>query len=156
MVADPGDRSLGPDRERFLESFTGVVALALTRARLGEERVRRLALEETDKLRTVLLQSVSHDLRTPLTTIKATAEMLRDGDLDAGRRRQLLADVEQEVDRLSHLVTNLLDLSRIESGSLQLERAARCRSTTSSTTPSPPPGRRSAPAASRSTCRRPA
>lgn len=122
VVADPGTRNLGPDREKFLESFTGVVALALTRARLSDERVRRLALEETDHLRTVLLQSVSHDLRTPLTTIKATAATLRDGDIDPDRRRQLLADVEQEVDRLSHLVTNLLDLSRIESGSLQLER----------------------------------
>jgi two-component system sensor histidine kinase KdpD len=122
VVADPGTRELGPDREKFLESFTGVVALALTRARLGEERVRRLALEETDKLRNVLLQSVSHDLRTPLTTIKATAATLRDDQLEPAQRLQLLADVEQEVDRLSHLVTNLLDLSRIESGSLQLER----------------------------------
>jgi two-component system sensor histidine kinase KdpD len=122
VVADPGERALGPDREKFLESFTGVVALALTRARLGEERVRRLALEETDKLRTVLLQSVSHDLRTPLTTIKATATALRDDQLEPARRLQLLADVEQETDRLSHLVTNLLDLSRIESGTLQLER----------------------------------
>jgi two-component system sensor histidine kinase KdpD len=122
LVADPGDRSLGPDREKFLESFTGVIALALTRARLGEERVRRVALEETDHLRTVLLQSVSHDLRTPLTTIKATAAALRDDDVDPARRRQLLTDVEQEVDRLTHLVSNLLDLSRIESGSLQLDR----------------------------------
>ena len=72
-----GARASGADREKFLESFTGVVALALTRARLGEERVRRRALEETDRLRTVLLQSVSHDLRTPLTAIKATAAALQ-------------------------------------------------------------------------------
>lgn len=122
VVADPGDRPLGADRERFLESFTGVVALALTRARLGEERVRRRALEETDQLRTVLLQSVSHDLRTPLTAIRATAASLQVGDVSPERRRELLQDIELEVDRLTHLVENLLDLSRIESGSLQLDR----------------------------------
>jgi len=115
---------LGFDRERFLESFTGVVALALTRARLAEERVRRLTLEETDRLRTVLLRSVSHDLRTPLTAIKATAGTLASDDVPPERRRELLTGIEQEVDRLSHLVTNLLDLSRIESGSLQLDRQA--------------------------------
>ena len=122
VVAVPGLPDLGLDRERFLESFTGVVALALTRARLAEERVRRRTLEETDRLRTVLLQSVSHDLRTPLTAIKATAGSLASDDVPAARRLELLAGIEQEVDRLSHLVTNLLDLSRIETGSLQLDR----------------------------------
>jgi two-component system sensor histidine kinase KdpD len=121
VVAEPGLPELGLDRERFLESFTSVVAHALTRARLAEERVRRRTLEETDQLRTVLLQSVSHDLRTPLTAIKASAESLA-GDLPAERRTELLAGIEQEVDRLSHLVANLLDLSRIETGSLRLDR----------------------------------
>jgi two-component system, OmpR family, sensor histidine kinase KdpD len=124
VVVEPGMPELGFDRERFLESFTGVVALALTRARLAEERVRRLTLEETDRLRTVLLRSVSHDLRTPLTAIKATAGTLASDDVPPERRRELLTGIEQEVDRLSHLVTNLLDLSRIESGSLQLDRQA--------------------------------
>ena len=73
LVVDPGLPELGADRERFLESFAGVVALALTRARLADERVRRRTLEETDQLRTVLLQSVSHDLLTPLTAIKTAA-----------------------------------------------------------------------------------
>jgi two-component system sensor histidine kinase KdpD len=122
VVADPGPTSLGIDRERFLESFTGVVALALTRARLGEERLRRRALEETDHLRTVLLQSVSHDLRTPLTAIKATASSLRTDALSPEHRDEMLAAMEQEVDRLSHFIANLLDLSRIESGALRLDR----------------------------------
>ena len=124
VVAEPGMPELGFDRERFLESFTGVVALALTRARLAEERLRRRTLEETDQLRTVLLQSVSHDLRTPLTAIKAAAASLSGDTLPPSRRAELLAGIETEVDRLSHLVTNLLDLSRIESGSLQLDRQA--------------------------------
>jgi two-component system sensor histidine kinase KdpD len=72
----------------------------------------------------VLLRSVSHDLRTPLTAIKATAGTLASDDVPPERRRELLTGIEQEVDRLSHLVTNLLDLSRIESGSLQLDRQA--------------------------------
>jgi K+-sensing histidine kinase KdpD len=122
VVVEPGMPELGFDRERFLESFTGVVALALTRARLAEEQLRRRTLEETDELRTVLLQSVSHDLRTPLTAIKAAAGSLADDALAPEQRAELLAGIEQEVDRLSHLVTNLLDLSRIESGSLQLDR----------------------------------
>jgi len=122
VVAEPGLPRLGLDRERFLESFTGVVALALTRARLAEERVRRRTLEQTDQLRTVLLQSVSHDLRTPLTAIKASAESLSGERLPPERRAELLAGIEQEVDRLSHLVANLLDLSRIETGSLRLDR----------------------------------
>jgi two-component system sensor histidine kinase KdpD len=119
---DPGLPALGIDRERFVESFAGVVALALTRARLADERIRRRTLEKTDQLRTVLLQSVSHDLLTPLTAIKTAAVGMGDDSTAPEQRAALAADIEQEVDRLSHLVTNLLDLSRIESGGLQLHR----------------------------------
>jgi two-component system sensor histidine kinase KdpD len=100
-----------------------VIALALGRAELEEEGIRRRALEETDKLRTALLQSVSHDLRTPLTAIKASASALRQTELGADERDAALADVEDEADRLARLVGNLLDLSRIESGSLELRRS---------------------------------
>jgi len=122
LIADAGDGTIGLDRERFLESFAGVIALALANARLSEEAIRTRALEETDRLRAVLLQSVSHDLRTPLTTIKATASALRDSTPPPDQMREMLADIEAESDRLARLVTNLLDLSRIESGMLQLDR----------------------------------
>jgi two-component system sensor histidine kinase KdpD len=122
LVVDPGQPELGADRERFLESFAGVVALALTRARLADERVLRRTLEKTDQLRTVLLQSVSHDLLTPLTAIKTATASMGGTTVTPARREELLVDVEQEVDRLTHLVANLLDLSRIESGGLQLDR----------------------------------
>ena len=124
LVVDPGLPELGPDRERFLESFAGVVALALTRARLADERVLRQTLEKTDQLRTVLLQSVSHDLLTPLTAIKTAAATMSVNGIPPERRAALVADIEQEVDRLSHLVTSLLDLSRIETGDLRLDRHA--------------------------------
>jgi two-component system, OmpR family, sensor histidine kinase KdpD len=122
LVADPGASPLGDDRERVLESFAGVVALSLERAELAEEGLRRRALEETDRLRTVLMQSVSHDLRTPLTAIKATASALRQTDPDAASRDTMLADIEAEADRLERLVSNLLDLSRIETGTLRPNR----------------------------------
>jgi two-component system sensor histidine kinase KdpD len=124
LVADGGLLPLGPDRERVLESFAGVVALSLERAQLAEEGLRRRALEETDRLRTILVQSVSHDLRTPLTAIKATASALRQSDPGPQERDMMLGDVEEEADRLEHLVSNLLDLSRIEAGTLtpDLER----------------------------------
>jgi two-component system sensor histidine kinase KdpD len=122
LVADPGASPLGGDRERVLESFAGVVALSLERAELAEEGLRRRALEETDRLRTVLMQSVSHDLRTPLTAIKATASALRQTQPEEAARDAMLADIEGEADRLARLVSNLLDLSRIETGTLRPNR----------------------------------
>ena len=78
-------RSSGRTRYRLLDSFAGVVALALPRARTSRSGVRRRALEESDRLRRALLHSVSHDLRTPLTAIRAIAAALRGADVDAGR-----------------------------------------------------------------------
>ena len=114
------------------------------------------ALEETDRLRTVLLQSVSHDLRTPLTAITA-ARLGAADDVPEHEREALLAGIEQEADRLSRLVANMLDLSRIETGVLQPRRTV-CRSTSCSTPRSTTPPRRSATGSSTSTaprsCRR--
>jgi two-component system, OmpR family, sensor histidine kinase KdpD len=122
LVVDGGPAGLAPDAERVAESFAGVVALALARARLAEERIRRAALEQSESLRRALLQSASHDLRTPLTTIKATASTLV-AEPEAAERVDLARLIERESDRLSRLVANLLDLSRIESGALQLQRS---------------------------------
>ncbi len=122
LVADAGGGALGADRERLLEAFAGVVALAVERARLASEGLRRRALEETDRLRTTLVQSVSHDLRTPLTAIRLTASALRDGAADTPARDEMLGDIEEQAERLGQLVTNLLDLSRIETGTLKLHR----------------------------------
>jgi two-component system sensor histidine kinase KdpD len=79
------------------------------------------ALQETDRLRTALLQSVSHDLRTPLTAITAAASALRE-DVPEHEREALLSGIEHEAERLVRLVANMLDLSRIEAGVLAPRR----------------------------------
>jgi two-component system sensor histidine kinase KdpD len=109
---------------RVLDAFINVLALAAQRARLIDDAVERRTLEETDRLRVALLQSVTHDLRTPLTAIKALAgAMLQTSGLGADHQ-DMLRDIESESDRLANLVNGLLDLSRIESGGLKLHRTS--------------------------------
>jgi two-component system sensor histidine kinase KdpD len=99
----------------------GLVAAERRRAEI--EAARIAALESVDRQRTALLRSVSHDLRTPLATIRAVATDLHaDTDYDAGTRRELLSLVADEAERLDRLVANLLSMSRIEAGSLLPER----------------------------------
>ena len=84
------------------------------------------ALAEVDRLRSALVAAVSHDLRTPLASIKAAVSDLADPSVQLGSedRLVLLATIEEETDRLTRFVANLLDLSRIESGGLQPNRSA--------------------------------
>jgi two-component system sensor histidine kinase KdpD len=114
-----GSSELGADAYRLLESFAGVVALAAARSDIEEQAIRRRSLEESDRLRRALLHSVSHDLRTPLTAISTIASALRSADVDREERDAMLADVENEAGRLSRLVGNLLEVSRVESGALR-------------------------------------
>jgi two-component system sensor histidine kinase KdpD len=114
---------------------TGTDRLALAAQREEEQRrvsqlneqiaehARRMAvLEEVDQQRVALLRSVSHDLRTPLATIRAVTTDLRDHDLhDEATRQELLKSVSDEAERLDRLVGNLLSMSRIEAGSLRIE-----------------------------------
>ncbi len=90
----------------------------------AEERTRAAEVaEQSDALKSALLQSVSHDLRTPLATIRAAAGGLRPGGPLSDEDRQASADaIEREVEYLNRLVTNLLDLSRIEAGALRARR----------------------------------
>jgi two-component system sensor histidine kinase KdpD len=113
----PG-HELGTDAHRVLDSFAGIVALAAARSDIEEQAVRRRSLEESDRLRRALLHSVSHDLRTPLTAIRTIASALRSADVDREQRDAMLADVEHEAGRLGRLVSNLLEVSRVESGAL--------------------------------------
>jgi two-component system, OmpR family, sensor histidine kinase KdpD len=120
LSVDAGSgHELGADGYRVLESFAGVVALAAARSDIEEQAIRRRSLEESDRLRRALLHSVSHDLRTPLTAIRTIAAALRGADVDKEQRDAMLADVEHEASRLTRLVTNLLEVSRIESGTLR-------------------------------------
>jgi len=93
--------------------------------RLAEEATRAQVLERVDEQRAALLRSVSHDLRTPLASIRAVASDLRDGTTyDDETRTELLETVCDEAERLDRIVANLLSLSRIEAGALKPDRQA--------------------------------
>lgn len=113
-----------PVEERLVKTFAGHAALALERLGLAEAEDRARLLEESDRFKSSLLSSVSHDLRTPLATIKAAASSLRSGEVswDSPARPELLAAIDDETDHLNMLVGNLLDMSRIEAGALRPER----------------------------------
>lgn len=119
-----GGKSLPLDEERLLRAFAAQVALALERTALAHTETRARILEESDRLKSALLSSVSHEFRTPLATIKAaTTSLLSDAiPWEAPARKDLLSAVDEEADYLNYLVGNLLDMSRIESGALQPKR----------------------------------
>ncbi len=118
------DRPFSESERKLLSTFIGQGALALERARLVLSENRAQVLEESDRLKSALLSSVSHELRTPLATIKASISSLRSEaiDLDPEAERDLLAAIEEETDQLNQLVGNILDMSRIETGSLNPQR----------------------------------
>jgi two-component system sensor histidine kinase KdpD len=111
-----------PEQLHQLEAFASQTALAIERARLAEDAERAQVRAETERLRNSLLSSVSHDLRTPLASITGAASTLfeNEGRLDARTRRDLLETLHEEADRLNRLVQNLLEMTRLESGALQL------------------------------------
>jgi two-component system sensor histidine kinase KdpD len=111
------------DRE-LLRTFANHLALALERTELREQAVRAELLEEVDRLRRSLVSAVSHDLRTPLATIKLSASNLIDPDVRFSREdsRELLGLIDLQADRLDRLVTNLLDMTRIQAGTLDIRR----------------------------------
>jgi two-component system sensor histidine kinase KdpD len=113
-----------PERLHQLETFANQTALAIERARLAEEAQETEVKIETERLRNSLLSSVSHDLRTPLATITGAATtLLEQGErLDAATQRDLLESVREEADRLNRLVQNLLEMTRLESGALELRK----------------------------------
>jgi two-component system sensor histidine kinase KdpD len=115
---------LSEAQSRLLRTFVGQGALALERARLAEVETRAKVSEESDRLKSALLSSVSHELRSPLATIKASATSLSREDVswDSEARRELLSAIEEETDHLNRLVGNLLDMSRIEAGALKPDR----------------------------------
>ncbi|MEV5970232.1 sensor histidine kinase KdpD [Streptomyces sp. NPDC051921] len=113
-------RVLPAEDRRVLGAFAAQAAVVLDRQRLvGEaEEARRLA--EGNKIRTSLLAAVSHDLRTPLAGIKASVSSLRSDDVEWSEedRAMLLEGIEEGADRLDHLVGNLLDMSRLQTGTV--------------------------------------
>ena len=105
----------------LLAGYTAQAVAALDRARLRTQAAQAEALAEGDRMRTALLRAVSHDLRTPLASIKASVSSLRQTDVlwSEEDETELLANIEQNADRLDALVGNLLDMSRLQAGSLE-------------------------------------
>ena len=120
VIGGAGEEGLGEAEGRMLASFASQAALAVEQARSEEAWAKARALEATDRLRRALLNSVSHDLRTPLASILASAANLLDPqvELDEPERKQFLSTIEEEANRLARLVGNLLDMSRIEAGAV--------------------------------------
>jgi two-component system sensor histidine kinase KdpD len=104
-----------PAQQQFLEALSYYAALGVERVRLTTQAEHAAALAEADRLKDALLATVSHDLRTPLTTIKATAQDIAASGDARGRA------IEIEANRLNALVADLLDLSRLQSGAVRLE-----------------------------------
>lgn len=113
-----------PDQELLLETFISQIALVIEREVLDEVAQQSAMLRESERLYGVLLNSISHELRTPIATIKGASSGLLDPVTSASEatRRQLSQDIHSAADRLNRLVANLLDMSRLESGRLQLKR----------------------------------
>jgi two-component system sensor histidine kinase KdpD len=115
---------LSPAQRRLLDAFASLAAVAIERAQLADAAQTNQLLEATEKLQTALLNSISHDLRTPLVSITgALTSLQEDGSaLDETTRMSLVDNARQEAERLNRLVGNLLDMTRVESGALIIRR----------------------------------
>ena len=121
MLALTGRRLASNDR-RVLRAFTDQLAVALESRRLSRAAADAALLAEANQLRTALLAAVSHDLRTPLASIKTAVTGLLQDDvaLPPEATAELLATIDQQTDRLDRLVGNLLDMTRLQTGALSL------------------------------------
>ncbi len=123
LVLPEGLDGLPPWTWELLQVFAVQIALSLERLRWLEEARRAQVESETERLRNTLLGAIGHDLRTPLAAIHGAAgSLLLPGEVDAATRHDLLTMIQEESDRLAHLLGNLLDLTRLESGALQVQK----------------------------------
>jgi two-component system, OmpR family, sensor histidine kinase KdpD len=122
-VVDPAEHQTDEER-RQLAAIAQQFGQALERARLQSEAAEVVALRRADELKDALVHSVTHDLRTPLALIRASAENLRVGEIEwsPDERASFVSAIEQNVDRLDKIVANLLDLSRLDAGLVQPDR----------------------------------
>jgi two-component system sensor histidine kinase KdpD len=113
-----------PEQLHLLEAFANQAAVAYERAQLAVEAQQSQLRVESERLRNSLLSSVSHDLRTPLTSMMGTVSGLLEEkeELDPATRRDLLQSVYEEMERLTRLVNNLLEMMRLESGAVSLKK----------------------------------
>jgi two-component system sensor histidine kinase KdpD len=117
LARDDGHVAVDEEQQPLLENLLDQLALALERARAEADRREVGSLRERDRLRSALLSSVGHDLRTPLTAIMGAAAELR---CDEDKNPALVATVEAEAGKLERYIANLLDMARIETGAVKL------------------------------------
>ncbi len=124
VAPDEPDDALPTATASALQSFADQAAVAIERTRLVELAAKAATDAESERLRGALLSSISHDLRTPLASILGSATSLRQlGDrMPKQDRAELLATIEEEAARLSSFVSNLLDMTRLEAGALDIRR----------------------------------
>jgi len=121
-------QTLTPAQGQQLEGFANLAAMAIERALLAEQANRAQVLGEAEKLQTALLNSISHDLRTPLVSIQGVLDSLLEVEqggenavqLDRAARLDMLENAHEETARLNRLVENLLDMTRLEAGTVKL------------------------------------
>ncbi len=121
IIRDEPGPLLTPDQQRLLDSLSDQAALGVERITLARDLHQARLQAETDRLRSALLTSISHDLRTPLASILGSATSLRSQHamLDEETRSALLSTIVEEADRLNRFIGNLLDMTRLESGALR-------------------------------------
>ena len=120
--ADTSEASLRRLQERVVPALEALLSAALERERLLGGVVETAALRRADVVKTALLRAVSHDLRSPLTAISAAGEAVGSPSLSPAEREEMAAVIQEETRRLSRLVDNLLDLSRLEAGAAEPRR----------------------------------
>jgi two-component system sensor histidine kinase KdpD len=116
---------LTPDQRHLAVAFANQAALAIERTQLADIARRIEVMHETERLQAALLDSVSHDLRTPLASITGSLSSLLDpgAHLDDAQCRELLETAREQADHMNHLVGNLLEMTRLEAGALKLQLA---------------------------------
>jgi two-component system sensor histidine kinase KdpD len=114
---------LTPDQRELLQAFASQAALAIERVQMAEQAKHAELLKATERLQTTLLNMISHDLRTPLVSITGALSSLQQQEVqfDESTRDSLIDNAREEAERLNRLVGNLLDMTRIEAGGLELK-----------------------------------
>jgi two-component system sensor histidine kinase KdpD len=112
---------LTPDQRRLLDALSDQAGLAIERINLAQDVDQAKLAAEADRLRSALLTSISHDLKTPLVSILGSITSLRaySGSFDDGTKDQLMATIQEETERLNRFIANLLDMTRLESGAVE-------------------------------------
>lgn len=120
----PGSAGLSAEDERVVEALVDQTTVAIERTLLAGDAAKAEAMAESERLRSALLSSISHDLRTPLATILGAVTSLRSlgGQMPKESQTELLSAIEEETRRLSQFVTNLLDMTRLEASNLEIKR----------------------------------